>query len=627
MSLTISKTFTPPVIALVLTFFSGISPLFAQSDEDKKLLLMYFTEEELVVQSATRSPKSVSQTAENVSVITAKEIELMNAHTVADALNMVAGIQVFMTSGPGSQSLAFIQGSDHRHVSVFIDGIPLNNISDNVTDLGMFGVQNIEKIEIIKGPASSAWGSALGGVINIITKAVPAGPGIQGTLVGSIGERETADLRVETSGRQGGFGYHFNVGRLHTDGLRPHFQATNENTYAKLSYDITEKTRMQVTANYGQGSRGNGAVPAADLSFSDDFWFLRSSFLLRTEINKNTDASFSLWSSRQKADFITSLYYEKIPLAKDHWADQGNGANAELRWKNQTNNIVFGTDVESKELESNTIAGNEQTLRKAGFYLNDTLSFSRVSVTPGIRHDDTSSNKDFTSPSLGVTYTVADTTILRAYAAKGFGIPTLGMRYGDNISVIANRDLKMERVLSCQSGVETALKYVWTKVSVFRHEIRDVISTEPAPGFMFKAINKGKQRRQGVEAEIKTAPLYGTSLTAGAEYIAARDLDTGLILKNIPRHIYDLGLLYENQHSFNAQLKGRYIDWNADPDYGASDNSFIFDLNIMQVLFRNDENSLETFLTVHNLFNNSQYPLFLYQNPDRWTEAGMRYKF
>ena len=155
-------------VASTLLVFASIA--HSQSDEDKKFLLMYFKEEELVVESPSRGPKPITQVAENVTVVTADDIKLMNAHTLADVLNTVTGVQVLLTGGPGSSAIAYIQGSEQRHVSVFMDGIPLNNLSDNVTDVGSIPVQNIEKIEIIKGPASSAWGSALGGVINIITK-------------------------------------------------------------------------------------------------------------------------------------------------------------------------------------------------------------------------------------------------------------------------------------------------------------------------------------------------------------------------------------------------------------------------------------------------------------------------
>jgi vitamin B12 transporter len=86
---------------------------------------MYFKEEELVVEAPTRSPKPVSQVPENVTVVTASDIELMNAHTIAEVLNTVTGVQVFMTGGPGQVALGYIQGSEQKHVAVFIDGVSL----------------------------------------------------------------------------------------------------------------------------------------------------------------------------------------------------------------------------------------------------------------------------------------------------------------------------------------------------------------------------------------------------------------------------------------------------------------------------------------------------------------------
>ena len=161
---------------------------------------MYFKEEELVVESPTRSRKSLTQVAENMTVVTAADIRLMNAHTVADVLNTVTGVQVQITGGPGSVANASIQGSESSHVTVFMDGIPLNNLSDNVTDIGSLPVQNIDRIEIVKGPASSAWGSSLGGVINIITKS-GSDSDKRGMISASYGKRNTGDFRVETSGK------------------------------------------------------------------------------------------------------------------------------------------------------------------------------------------------------------------------------------------------------------------------------------------------------------------------------------------------------------------------------------------------------------------------------------------
>jgi vitamin B12 transporter len=247
------------ILSVVGTLLAFSSIAYSQPDEDKNFLLMYFKEEELVVESPTRGQKSITQVAENISVVTADDIKLMNAHTLADVLNTVTGVQVLLTGSPGSSAIAYIQGSGQKHVAVFMDGIPLNNLSDNVTEVGAIPVQNIEKIEIIKGPASSAWGSALGGVINIITKSGSENAS-HGLASASYGERNTSDLRLETSGKQDSLGYYVMAGRLQTDGFRAHNEFTGNNAYAKLSYDLTKNTSAIITMGYNNVKRGDSEL-------------------------------------------------------------------------------------------------------------------------------------------------------------------------------------------------------------------------------------------------------------------------------------------------------------------------------------------------------------------------------
>ena len=190
----------------LLIIFSFCHPAYAQIEEEMKILRMFYKEEELVV-TPTRYPKPISQVAENVTIITAEQIESMNAHTLTDVLNTIPGIQVDIRGGPGSAATAHIQGSEFRHVLVMIDGVILNNLSESFADISAIPVQNIERIEIIKGPASSSWGSSLGGVIDIITKAPAQTKKIEGTLSASYGERNTGDYRSEFTGKVDNFGY------------------------------------------------------------------------------------------------------------------------------------------------------------------------------------------------------------------------------------------------------------------------------------------------------------------------------------------------------------------------------------------------------------------------------------
>ncbi len=610
-------------VNLMVLFRSSAS---AQSTEEKNFLLMYFKEEELVVEAPTRARKSLAQTAENVSVVTADEIRLMNAHTAAEVLNTVTGVQVFLTGGPGSSATAFIQGSGSRHVAVFIDGVPLNNLSDNASEIGSLPVQNIEKIEIIKGPASSAWGSALGGVINIITKAGQH-EGTGGLLSASSGKRDTVDFRAEASGKQARVGYYFTAGRLQTDGFRPHNDFSGNNGYAKLSYDITSHTSVLATVSYDKSERAIGELPAFGIYVGYDLKTIRSSLEVKSALTEKADVQLTLWHLRQHSDFSNTLIATDTELSADHYLDDGYGGSLKLTWKGQLHSIVLGGDFDSRTLDSNAIAGNRQGIEKQAAFINDTMSFGRLTVTPGLRYDKTDTNGDFASPGLGMTYRIGETTLLRATAARGFSVPALAGTYGDNLFHVSNPDLKMEKVKSYQIGAETAVeKYLWVKVSGFRHDLDDVLENVALSPASFITLNTGRERREGLEVELRTASVYHTTLNAGASFISAKDRDTGETIKSVAQRTYDIGLQYDGD-SFKALVKGHYIYWNTDKFFEGKYDAFIVDAHVMKALYTRNDHSLEAFADVHNIFNDEQYPAAIYKNPGRWFEAGVRYVF
>ncbi|HUL00668.1 MAG TPA: TonB-dependent receptor [Nitrospirota bacterium] len=614
-------------LAFASFLFTFSSIVYAQSDEDKKELLIYYKEEDLDVESPTRGNKSIEQTAENITVITSEDIKNINAHTVADVLNIVTGVQVFLTGGPGSIAEAAIQDSEDRHVSVFMDGVPLNNLSDNVADIGSLPVQNIERIEIVKGPASSAWGSALGGVVNIITKS-GSGSGASGTISGTYGERSTQDYRIETLGEQHQFGYYITAGRLQTDGFRPGNDFSGNSAYTKLSYNLPGDTSLAFTMNYSNLSRGTAELPSYDLNIKNNFETLFTTVSIKSMIVKDTEFDFSAWSSRQ--DFI---YYDDqlstgLELSQDRYVDTGYGSSVKLIWKQQYNNVVIGSDLDTRRLKSNAIAGGEQGIKKQAYFINDTISIGKLSITLGIRYDKTDTNGAFTSPSLGITYKITDKTLLRAYAAHGFSIPPLSATYGDNILNVANPDLKMEQVWSYQAGIEsTALPYTRFKLSLFRHDIKDAILSEPLTGSTFIAVNGGQERRQGIEIEMKTVPIYRTSLIAGAAFMTAKDEITGQTIPEDPQRTYDIGLQYDDEQSLKVRMQGHYIYWNAPPSDQGRYDSFIVDLHVIKNLYSTKEQELEALFDIHNIFDSNQYLINVYNNPGRWLEAGIRYKF
>ena len=156
--------------------------------------------EELVF-SYTRQAMPKSEAAANISVITREEIEKLPVNNVGEVLQYVPGVYVEFNGGsPGTQATASIQGSEVRHVAVFQDGVPLNQLANPLTDLTFLPVANIERIEVYQGAASSAWGSGLGGVINIITREPDLSKPVAVDATASYGDFNTARGSATVSG-------------------------------------------------------------------------------------------------------------------------------------------------------------------------------------------------------------------------------------------------------------------------------------------------------------------------------------------------------------------------------------------------------------------------------------------
>lgn len=599
-------------------------PAFAQPEREMTTLKMFYDEDDIVV-TPTRYPKSISRVAENMTVITAEDIKAINAHTLADVLYYVPGLSEQITGGPGSIANAFIQGSAARHVLLLIDGVPQNNLSDSFPDVGAVPVQFIERVEIIKGPASSTWGSSLGGVINVITKSPDETRKFGGVFSSSIGERNTGDYRLEASGKGASGGYYLSTGGLLSDGLLPHNDFHGGNFYTKLKYAPTDRADLSFTLGYNQGSRGIGEVPLFDRSFDEDYQYLFATFGLNYSLAPDLYLEIALrFSSRDKKQ-LTNELSTGLLLDEIRSDEQNFGMGTKLVWTPRYHEMVLGVDFDSGQLKSLSIKDGKQRLEKWSLYFNDTFSYRRFSLTPGFRYDHTNTNGDFWSPCVGITFSPMESAVLRAYVARGFSIPPLGTTYGVG-SFVADPNLKMETVWSYSFGFETTLlRYAWLKTTFFRHDISGLIGADET----LTLVNQDKQRRQGVEVELKTMPVLNTSLSFGYAFTDATDRQTKETVPNVARNAYDVGLQYDDRKSFRATLKGRYLHWHGEPDGLGKYTAMIWDLHLAKKIFvlADERQAIEAFFSAHNLFNGAQYPTFPFRNPQRWFEGGLRFYF
>ena len=600
---------------LVATIWLALSGTHARAEDDDLRSLELYNGSNIEMVSAGRSPRPASQTAENITVVTASEIEAMNAHTLADVLATVTGVQLEMLRTPGAVTNLEIQGSHFNHILVLIDNVPLNNLSDNFPNISSVPVQMIERVEIVKGAASSSWGSALGGVVNVITKSPQTERPFDGVVSASLGKRATADGRAEVSGTLDRFGYYLSGGKLRSDGLMPNNMVDQNNFYGKLRYDLPVRGSLTLTTGLTSGASGQLAITPVDINqdISQLISTLSASFPLTESLSFDTAVRVKL--TEEKINIQSIADSSLLKATKGNEADTGTSLC--VSWRDELQRLGLGLDYDHVKAHLTLPLAHADVLNnsadRVGVYLNDTLTLGRFAITPSARFDHTGSGGDLFSPSFGITYALTENSILRGYTARGYSLISL------------NRDDSTEKVWTSQVGFETAeIPFLWLKGTLFRNDTWNVSAGPDQNGDSFKQ----RQLKQGYELEGRTLPVLATSFTLGYTYIDARDGDSGIVLKGVPRNTLNLGIKYDDSRYLRALLTGHYIDWNtggtgSTAKYGA----VIWDLHLSKKIEYSKHGSVELFLSVRNLFNGEQELNAAYKNPGRWGEAGVRCAF
>jgi len=600
--------------ALITTICLAVCLFSAQvrADEGDDDTLGLFSAWQEHSSTTSRAPKPLSQTAENVTVVTSADIAAMNAHTLADILDTIPGIQVAHNGGPGITAYTFIQSSSFKHVQVFVDGVSITNLGDNYSETTLVPARTIERIEIIKGAASAAWGSALAGVINVTTKAPMQGRALSGTASASIGSRGTADTSLELSGSTGRLGYYLSGGYLGSDGLLPNTQLNSNNALGRLTWALPGNGQLYATFNRIQVRQGDLFIPAYDLKENQDKELLFATIGMNKPLTERL--SLEVMARHSQISGSTSWFnisdglpWSLQPLAQGTINQKTNGADIKLIWRGDTHLLVAGSEYNhlrnsSNSSDATTYSPFDRTADRWGAYLNDTISLGSFSITPGARFDHTQTSGDQYSYSLGATWQANETTLLRAYAGRGFGLPQL-----------LDVDKPSEKILTTQIGAEsTAVPYLWLKGTLFRNETWGT--------------DVERHVALGVEAELRTTPLWNTSLGAGYTFVDTTRTSDGTQVNYAPRHTVKLSLRYDDT-TYRALLTGSHIYWNSMPGDNPRYGGLLWDLHLGATIFKREDTSLELFFSGRNLFDNGQSLYDLVPNPGRWFEGGMRVRF
>jgi vitamin B12 transporter len=491
---------------LVLLALAPLVPAWAQTASIPETIV-----------TATRIPTPQERLPAATTVIDRQTIEERGYVTLADALVSVPGFNIVPSGGMGQQASGFMRGTNSNHVLVLRDGVPINDAShpSGAFNFGNALLGDIERIEVVRGPVSAIYGtSAIGGVINLITRRAPADRVAQpyGEVAG--GTNYTARGVAGVAGTIGNTDYGVMGQSLSTRGsnaVAPRFYNNQGERDGFRSAVITARggvnlgetapasllgmTRLDGLVTMRENRFGLDNIPNDDPNYSGDdrnwMGFLRSA----TELfggDWTTGLTLSATEDRRR---YTNW---RDSLSSSTADDLYRGRRERLAWDNtvrladfgviSANNLVFGAGFENESaFTRSNLSGFRQDVDKSqqssfAYIGTQHRLWDRLDITTALRQDAPDDVDGATTWRLGGVLSLPEiASRLRASGGTAFKAPSVYQRYGiNNFGFRGNPDLRPEHATAWEAGIETDLAPGFTISALyFESWIRDLIQSTP----------------------------------------------------------------------------------------------------------------------------------------------------
>lgn len=580
----------------------GSSRLFAQQEDSS------FSQLDEVVVTATKFPKKVSESGKVVTIIDRNVLERSIGKDLAQVLTEQPGIVINgAMSNPGKDKSVFIRGAKNDYTVILIDGIVVTDPTGvgGAFDLRMIPVDQVERVEILKGAQSTLYGSdAIAGVINIITK---KGAGKPVELAGnaSVGSYGSRKLYVGLNGKANKISYHTGFTHNASKGLSEAKDTTALKTFDKdgafqnafqLNIDGEVLNGLHIKPffryTFFKSDYDNGAFADAANTYKSDLfstgaiaqWKFTKGFI-------NAQYSYDKVNRRYNSSFGSSKFVGENNFSEVFGQYQ---LNEKLQF-------LGGIDHRLQQVRDTSARPKNPSIRMTSPYIS--MYFQNpggFNLETGVRYNKHSKYGDNLTYSVNPSYLINSKIKLFANVASAFKAPPIATLYG---KYGANPDLKPERSQTYEAGVQADFikNLLGTRVVYFQRNIKDVVIYGPS----FTYINLDRQNDYGIEAEssvrvnenlqIKAFYTYTRGKVTTLSKTSNKDTSYNNLIRK-PNHTYGLNIGYQvtrdfyvstnvyhygkrddlffNLSSFKQQpvtLQG-YTIWNAYAEYGLAKN-------------------------------------------------------
>ena len=565
--------------------------------------------------STNRISLPFSKTSKTIKYISRDEINNATATNLTDLLQQVAGVDVRRRGVDGMQSDLYIRGGNFDQILILIDGVKMDDVQTGHHSMNaMLPLDNIERIEIIKGPAARVFGqNAFTGAINIITKKINQNALKLNVNYGSYQNKKglaAISQKYENSDLYASIGYQ------KSDGYRYNTDFENVNSFLKTSIK-----NYKLIASFAQrkfGANGFYASPA----YIDQYEETQTNLVAISSKYKTSTVVIKpriYWRRNQDMYlFIRNnpSYYRNLHISNKMGAETNIVLNSTL------GKTGIGVDVSRTFLVSNNLGNHNRTVITG--FLEQRFEMDKLDITPGIAVSYYSDFNTNAFPGLAVGYRISDKVKVYGNIGYTYRVPTFTDMFYVGPTTQGNADLKPESALSEEIGLNFTTQNFRFNLALFNRNSDNLIDwTKQNEVDKWQTKNFSKVITQGFETTINyhfKINNYNQILQLGYNYINDDIKDVNVAFTryslNSLKHQFTTSLSTEFFKGIRQNIAFRYVERTDETSYN------VLDAKMLALL----STKFELSLNANNIFNSIYTETNLVPMPKGNVMVGFKYR-
>lgn len=593
---------------------------------------------EEVVVTATRTPVSVDKSLASVDVLTREDITESQSESLADLLGSFAGVESFVSGSRGGQTRLSVRGGESDYVLVIVDGVRMSSATNGSTALSQIPLSQIERIELVRGPRASLYGSdAIAGVLQIFTR-----KGTDETITPyaemEMGSFERSKVNVGVNGKVNTTSFSFSAAHEEVDGFDstvydPGSPDNDDDAYledsfsANITHELTDNWLVEANALYVDSE-----VEIDQGSIGDEVHNINQSFSLSLKGAVTDSLGLTVSVNEAKDESQTFSIYPS------YFDTQRSGALLQLDYTlNERSLFSIGYDYFDDEVESTGNFSESERYNKAHFvqyqYAGDVFSLSG-----SYRQDDNESFGKNDTSSISFGYKVTDDILVSLSHGTAFKAPTFNDLYypleeytfmGFTTRYVGNADLQPEESKTTELMVRGDFENVDWSFSYFETRTESLIEWDyvvlsPVLGES-SPYNVGEALMRGGEFTASSV-LAGWNTHLAVSYIDSRDQETHDVLADRSRGNIDISV-DKTWGDLNYALKWHAQSERYNRQSGVGDRKLGgFNTVAMKATYKLSDD-LSVAAKVDNLFDKEYQLQHSFRTPGRTVALSIRYGF